>query len=92
MALEVLALVELLDAFFAAVAFLAAVFFTAGFAAAFLATGFFLASAIIFSFRFQMRVSSNNTLRQNPLPAWASHGARCEADYSSAYADPACLR
>jgi hypothetical protein len=41
---------------------------------------------------FQMRVSSNYTLRQNPLPADASQGARYEAGYSSAYAGAARLR
>ncbi|ABO06338.1 Uncharacterised protein [Burkholderia pseudomallei] len=39
-----------------------------------------------------MRVSSNYTLRQNPLPADVYQDVRCEAGYSSAYADDACLR
>ncbi|CAG9190378.1 conserved hypothetical protein [Burkholderia vietnamiensis] len=39
-----------------------------------------------------MRVSSNYTLRQNPLPADAVQDVRFEAGYSSAYADTARLR
>ncbi len=39
-----------------------------------------------------MRVSSNYTLRQNPLPADVYQDVRFEAGYSSAYAGDARLR